>query len=85
MKEISAWVLAKQITSKIDHINDDDDDSDDNSDIVKKVDLILKFQLLGLEELDSPLSVIVTNSYLEYGVLFPNNLASEVQTPPPNI
>ncbi len=85
MREFSAWVLAKQFNSKVDNINDDDDDADDNSDIVKKVDFKLKFQLIGMEEITSPLSEIGSFTYNEFGVFFPKNLAAEVQTPPPNI
>ncbi len=84
VREFSAWVLAKQFNSKVVNINDDDDDADDNSDIVKKVDFKLKFQLIGMEEISSPLSEIEALTYHDFGILFPKNHAAEVQTPPPN-
>jgi hypothetical protein len=89
---IDQWI--KQIalntpTSQNEEKEEDEDDTDEDSSggtmsLIKKL-MIRQTIELSPEDLSiAQPKVLVVILYAEYGVIFPNILACEVQTPPPN-
>ena len=63
---------------------EDDDDADATTDIVKKIDFKLKFEIPQSNSFTFKPKEKITLKYIDLCVLLPINLVVDVQTPPPN-